>query len=214
MVLQNKKSRLLNPEANREYYKQSDGHFMDLEDTFYAHRFLDRVAWARDVVHWADSRTHIDLGCKDGYLCLTLESEGVECIGIDPSEDAIEEAREKARAGGLDTTFIIGCAEDIPDNIKADTVSCLEVVEHVIDPEILIERLSKMGDLILISTPDINGRHGAEDMKRNDEHLRMYSEKDLIELVSKYGNVLDCVIRDDQLCLTFEPKKYDYKGIY
>jgi len=206
MPIQNKKSSLVDKKKNKEYYSQSDGHFMDFESAFFAHKVLDRVAWVRENVHRVDSRTHIDVGSKDGYLGLTLESEGVACIGIDPSKDAIGEAKNRAMRKDLDTTFLVGFAEDIPKGIEADTVSCLEVIEHVIDPEALIRKLVTLGKLIMISTPDANGRHGKEDMDRNEEHLRIYTENELVELIDRYGDIVEVALRDDQICISFSPK--------
>ena len=201
-----KHKKLRKVKANKDYYSKSDGNFMTLEQSLYSHKHLDRVAWARDWVHELSSRNHIDIGCKDGYLCLTLSAEGVECVGIDPSEDAIDEAQLKALEAKLDITFLVGFAEEVPDKIKADTVTCLEVIEHVVDPDILLKKLSKMGVYVMISTPDTDGKHGIKDAERNFEHLRLYSKDELKKLVSKYGRIMECVVRDGQICLIFQPK--------
>ena len=202
---------LTDVKKNKEYYGKSDGNYMSRENAFYAHRVLDRIAWARKWVHEVASRTHIDVGCKDGYLCLTLSAEGVECVGIDPSEDAIDEARlrvaEEFRNIAVEPTFIIGTGEDLPEGVKADTVSCLEVIEHVVSPEQLLEKLSSVGSYVLICTPDIHGKHGLKDADRNPEHLRLYSKDELEELVKKYGTILESVIQDGQILICYRPSR-------
>jgi len=206
--MKTKNKKLLDKKANREYYKKSDGQFMTLEQALFAHRHLDRVAWARKWVHEMASRSHIDIGCKDGYFCLTLASEGIECVGIDPSEDAIEEAKLKASETKLDNMckFMVGYAEDIPDKVGADSVSCLEVLEHVVNPERLMNVLCRIGNIVLISTPDAKGKHGLKDSERNEEHLRLYSEKELMEFIKPYGKILECSVRDGQICICLKPE--------
>jgi 2-polyprenyl-3-methyl-5-hydroxy-6-metoxy-1,4-benzoquinol methylase len=205
-----KNKELTDEKKNKEYYGRSDGNYMAADKAFIAHTVLDRIAWARKWVHELASRTHIDCGCKDGYLCLTLGAEGVECVGIDPSEDAIDEARLRVSEGirnlATEPTFLLGTGEDLPDGVHADTVSCLEVIEHVIDPDKLLKKLSSAGSYVLICTPDIHGKHGLKDSERNPEHIRLYEKEELETLVSKYGTILESVIRDGQICIIYKSK--------
>jgi 2-polyprenyl-3-methyl-5-hydroxy-6-metoxy-1,4-benzoquinol methylase len=198
----------LDPKANKEYYKKSDQNFMPLEQCTMAHKVIDRIAWLVEKVHDLDSRTHIAIGCKDGYEVMTLQAMGVDSVGIDPSEDSILEARHKADQLGYDgrKMFKLGYAEEMPEGLYADTVSCLEVIEHVVDDEKLLKVLSRLGRYVMISTPDANGRHGMEDAKRNEEHVRLYTKEELEKLVSKFGDIKECVIRDDQILILFQPK--------
>lgn len=142
--------------------------------------------------------------CKDGYECLTLTAEGIECVGIDPSEDAIDEAKLKAREAGLDIVFLVGFGEQIPEGIRVDTISCLEVLEHVIDPDKLMTKLSSIGYFIMASTPDANGRHGIRDSERNKEHIRLYTKKEFEDFMGNYGKIMESVIRDDQICIIIQ----------
>jgi 2-polyprenyl-3-methyl-5-hydroxy-6-metoxy-1,4-benzoquinol methylase len=204
--MKTKNKKLMNKEENRKYYSESDKNYMDEAMCTHAHKMLDRVAWLREKVHDIDSRCHLDIGCKDGYTCLTLQSEGVDCIGVDPSQDAIDVAKDRALRLKIPTTFTVGYVEDIEENFVADSVSMLEVLEHVVDPEKVIQKLCKLGRMIMVSTPDAEGRHGVKDAERNQEHLRVYTKQELEELISKYGNILESVKRDDQLCIMFKPK--------
>lgn len=202
--MKTKNERLLDVSANKDYYAKSDGNYMDINMCTKAHLVLDRIAWARKWVNKVESQYHIDIGTKDGYFPLTLASEGVDCIGVDPSQDAIEEAVLRARELDIDVTFKVGYLEDLTNDFRFDTVSMLEVLEHVIDPDVAIKKLCGLGRIVLISTPDAEGRHGMEDSRHNEEHVRLFTKNELYELVSKYGNVLEMVNRDDQLCVIFE----------
>lgn len=202
--METKNKRLLDIEANKEYYAKSDGNWIDPNYCTKAHLVLDRIAWARKWVHEVGSKFHLDIGCKDGYLGMTLASEGLECICVDPSADAIDEAQLRAKERDLDVTYYVGYIEDLQAKHVFDTVTMLEVLEHVIDPDLVVEKLSKLGRYVLITTPDANGRHGMEDSEQNEEHVRMYTKEELKELVSKYGEIIELAERDDQLCVIFQ----------
>ena len=205
MLTGNKK--YLNKKDNQAYYQKGDGHYMPLQNCTQANKVIDRIQWLVEKVHELDGRTHIGVGIKDGYECMTLQAMGVDCVGIDPSEDSILEARHKADQLGWDgrKMFKVGFAEEIPEGIHADTVSCLEVIEHVVDERALLKVLSRLGTYVLISTPDANGRHGMEDAKRNEEHVRMFTKEELEKFVGEFGEIKDLQVRDDQLCCLFKP---------
>lgn len=201
--MQTKNNKYLDLQKNREYYSQSDKNFMPLERALVCHKYLPRCAWVRDKVYELGSENHLDIGMKDGYLCLTLQAEGINCVGIDPSVDAVDEARLKATEARLDCKFILGFAEDIPEGIMADTVSCMEVIEHVVDVDVLLKKLSSIGKYVMITTPDAEGRHGMIDSERNEEHVRMFTKQELIDACSKYGKVIETKLIDDQICIMF-----------
>ncbi|CAN5899730.1 hypothetical protein BH23ACT5_BH23ACT5_15400 [soil metagenome] len=59
----------------------------------------------------------LDLGCGTGANVVHLAEKGFEAYGVDFSRIALEKARERARAAGVDATFVEGdlTAESIPD---------------------------------------------------------------------------------------------------
>lgn len=215
METSNKK--LLDPKANKEYYSKSDGHFMPIEQATRAHLSIKRIDWVREWVHKIQSGSHLDVGCKDGYLCLTLGAEGVPSIGIDPSVDAINEAKNKKKTiqdmDGKDNESSFGVAylEEIPETLFYDTVSCLEVIEHVVDVDVALKKLCKLGQWIMISTPDADGVHGLKDSEQNEEHVRLFTLEELKKLVSKYGDIEEAKIVDHELFIIFQPKEHDTK---
>lgn len=201
-------SKYLDPDKNKEYYSSSDGNFMPFQNCTMAHKFIPRIKWLVEKIHELDTRTHIAVGCKDGYECLTLQAMGVDCVGIDPSQDAIFEARDKAHKLGYNgrKMFLRGFAEEIPEGVSADTVSCLEVIEHVVDEHKLLKKLSKLGNYLFVSTPNAEGRHGIEDSKRNEEHVRIFNKEEFEALMSKYGKIIDSQVIDDGLCILIKCK--------
>lgn len=202
--MKTKNARLLDVDQNREYYSKSDGNFMPLPNALYAHRVLKRVNWVRDHVLKLDSKYHLDIGCKDGYTALTLTADGLNCVAIDPSEDAIDAARQKARETDYDVTYIVSMLEDYNTDIKFDTVSMMEVLEHVIDADAAVQKLSALGRFVMITTPDAHGQFGMEDAERNEEHVRLFTLEELVELCSKYGEVMEAVTLEGELFIIFQ----------
>lgn len=207
--METKNKKYLQAEANREYYSKSDGNFIALDRAFYCHKYLPRCAWVRDKIYELGSEKHLDIGCKDGYLSLTLQSEGIDCIGVDPSTDSIDEAKLRAREAKLDCEFKEAFIEDLDDRWIAEhfseTVSLMEVIEHVVDVDVVMKKLCSMAMYVMITTPDAEGRHGMIDSERNEEHVRMFTKQELIDLCSKYGEVRECTLIDDQICILFKP---------
>ncbi|UVE49335.1 class I SAM-dependent methyltransferase [Haloferax larsenii] len=65
----------------------------------------------------------LDVGCGTGAHALWAAAAGHTAVGIDFSSEAIEHAREKAERRGLDATFRVADALDLPDDIGTfDTV--------------------------------------------------------------------------------------------
>ncbi|SIR80082.1 Methyltransferase domain-containing protein [Haladaptatus litoreus] len=65
----------------------------------------------------------LDVGCGTGTHALWVAAEGHTAVGIDFSEKGIEQAREKAEERGLDATFRVADALDVPEDIGTfDTV--------------------------------------------------------------------------------------------
>ena len=55
----------------------------------------------------------LDVGCGTGENALELARHGHEVAGVDSSRDAIEQARAKAAARGVDVDFQVGDAHDL-----------------------------------------------------------------------------------------------------
>lgn len=202
--MKTKNKQLLNKTENREYYSKSDGNYMDPAWCTKAHLVLDRVNWVREKVHGLDSKYHLDIGTKDGYTCLTLAAEGVDCVGVDPSEDAIVEAQTRALERDIDVTFWTGFLENMESKFVFDTVSMMEVIEHVTDDDAAVKKLATLGHYVMITTPDAEGKHGMLDSEQNMEHVRLYNKQELEDLCSKYGTVIECVKREDAIYILFE----------
>lgn len=87
----------------------------------------------------------LDVGCGGGILSEALARTGAQVTGIDLSKGAIEAAREHAQAGGLTIDYKVTNVEDIAQAKEGsfDVVTCMEMLEHVPDPERIVAACAK-----------------------------------------------------------------------
>jgi len=98
----------------------------------------------------------LDIGCGGGLICEPLARLGAMVTGLDPSPENIAAARAHAEGGGLSIDYRAARVEDLAgEGAGFDAVLCLEVVEHVPDPQAFIAecaRLVRPGGLMVLST--------------------------------------------------------------
>jgi len=99
----------------------------------------------------------IDVGCGGGLLSEALARRGAEVTGIDLAEASIAVAREHAGASGLAIDYQCVATEAMAQRAPKsfDVVCCLEMLEHVPDPEAIINActdLLRPGGLAVFST--------------------------------------------------------------
>jgi len=78
----------------------------------------------------------LEVGCGGGLICEELARRGARMVGVDPSQAALQTAREHAAQSGLAEriTYEHGYAEALPyDSGRFPAVVCLDVLEHVQD---------------------------------------------------------------------------------
>jgi 2-polyprenyl-6-hydroxyphenyl methylase/3-demethylubiquinone-9 3-methyltransferase len=99
----------------------------------------------------------LDVGCGGGILSEALVKAGAQVTGIDLSLASLEAARQHAQAGGLQIDYRAITAEELaaeqPESF--DAVTCLEMLEHVPEPEKVIAacaKLVKPGGKVFFST--------------------------------------------------------------
>lgn len=96
----------------------------------------------------------LDVGCGGGILSEGLAQHGAEVIGLDVEPDAIVTARAHAHDSALNISY---CCQPIETYLAPafDCITCLEMLEHVADPRLVIEhcaRLLKPGGYLFLST--------------------------------------------------------------
>lgn len=129
-------------------------------DKFYNHpnrlfRYIEnkRIKTLIEVAEIGNESTVLDLGCGAGHIL-----EKISCgilTGIDASETQIKRAAAKLR----DSIVLIRAhGENLPfEDGHFDRVICSEVLEHVLEPEILLNemnRILKVDGIISLSIPN------------------------------------------------------------
>ena len=111
-----------------------------------------RLAYIRDQAdqHWSldetsrrplEGRSALDVGCGAGLLAEPLARLGANVTAIDAAPELIEVARAHAERQGLDIDYRAVAVETVEGEF--DLVTCLEVIEHVADPQAFLHALAK-----------------------------------------------------------------------
>jgi 2-polyprenyl-3-methyl-5-hydroxy-6-metoxy-1,4-benzoquinol methylase len=141
----------------------------------------------------------LDVGCGAGGLAQGLRRAGAsEIVGIEVV------AEEAARARQLLDHVHAARVEDALTDLTGtfDTVLCLDVLEHLVDPgEVLrqLRRHAAPGATLQVSVPNarhlslvrdlvLRGTFGYSDWGHRDStHLRWFTRRDIVELVGRSG---------------------------
>lgn len=96
----------------------------------------------------------LDIGCGGGILCEAMAKSGAKVTGIDAECEAIQAAQEHAKSNDLAIDYFCTPVETYK-NKQYDVITCMEMLEHVEYPEIVLEhciRLLKPNGLLFLST--------------------------------------------------------------
>ncbi len=139
-----------------------------------AHRFWDRDGEFKPLhrlnpvrADYIAARAHLDgahvldVGCGGGLLAEALVRKGARVTAIDLAPAMIETARLHAVESGLSIDYRVQDATVLADSAAAsfDVVCCMEMLEHLADPESFIATLSRLvrpGGDIFVSTLNRN----------------------------------------------------------
>ena len=85
----------------------------------------------------------LDIGCGGGLLCEPLAKMGAKVIGIDASEKNIKIAKSHANKSKLKVEYYCATPENFKFNSKFDVVLNMEIVEHVDNVDLFLNKSSK-----------------------------------------------------------------------
>ncbi|MBB1471579.1 bifunctional 2-polyprenyl-6-hydroxyphenol methylase/3-demethylubiquinol 3-O-methyltransferase UbiG [Luteimonas sp. MC1782] len=102
-------------------------------------------------------RRVLDVGCGGGLLSEAMARIGAEVTAIDLADELVKVARLHGLESGLKVDYRLQSVEALADEMPGafDTVTCMEMLEHVPDPGAILgacARLLKPGGRLFVST--------------------------------------------------------------
>ena len=104
-----------------------------------------RLAWIGQHVQLS-GKTILDVGCGGGILAETMAQAGANVTGIDLSEKALGVARLHLLESGQKVDYRLLSPEYLATQAAGsfDVVTCMEMLEHVPDPESIVAACSTL----------------------------------------------------------------------
>jgi 2-polyprenyl-6-hydroxyphenyl methylase/3-demethylubiquinone-9 3-methyltransferase len=118
-------------------------------------------------LEWIDSlctlagKVVLDVGCGGGILAEAMAKRGARVTGIDLAEKPLQIASSHAKGQSIHVDYVLSNAEDWAGSNGAqyDVVTCMEMLEHVPDPNAVIAACAAMvkpGGWVFFSTINRN----------------------------------------------------------
>lgn len=95
----------------------------------------------------------LDIGCGASQYTKRLAEKGVKVTGIDRDSKLIEKIKSNNKHPNL-TYKTLNILKEIPKE-KFDTVICSHIIEHLDDPIVLLKKLHKITNKLIIKVPRI-----------------------------------------------------------
>jgi len=119
-----------------------------------------RANWI-DMLAPVAEKDLLDVGCGGGILCEAMAQRGATVTGIDMGDAPLAVGNLHKLESGVDINYVKVTAEDYAEDYDSafDTVTCLEMLEHVPDPASVVTACAKMtkpGGAVFFSTINRN----------------------------------------------------------
>jgi 2-polyprenyl-6-hydroxyphenyl methylase / 3-demethylubiquinone-9 3-methyltransferase len=137
----------------------------DIESEFRSLHLINplRLDWIKKLTSLQGKRV-LDVGCGGGILADAMACEGADVLGIDLAIKALKVAQLHAlEAGTQGVSYREISAEALAAEQPAsfDVVTCMEMLEHVPDPSLVVDacaKLVKPGGYVFFSTINRNAK--------------------------------------------------------
>ena len=132
----------------------------------------------------------IDVGCGSGYKLITYLGE-YETVGIELAEN-IDYLNENYPNRNWEVSNF-----DSGEDFHTDLVICSDVIEHLLDPDELINFLKSISfEYLVISTPDRNMMYSDTNPFQvgpptNDAHVREWNFEEFKEYIYQHFNIVE-----------------------
>ncbi len=156
-----------------------------------------------------NNKRGVDVGCGGGILSEGLAKQGANVLGIDLSEQLIEIADLHGLESGIKVQYKILSVEALADREAEsfDFVTCMEMLEHVPDPESVVRacgRLVKPGGKVFFSTLN---------RKPKSYLLAIVAAEHLLRMIPKGTHDFKTFIKPSELCAWARKADLDVENI-
>jgi SAM-dependent methyltransferase len=157
------------------------------EENYWFRRHLAAYEW---IAARCSGRRVADLACGEGYGSEVLARRAAEVIGVDANPEAHEHARLRYRRPNL--RFERGLVEEFSG--PCDTIVFLQTIEHVQEPDRLLDRFAVAAPLAYISTPNrLTLAPPGAAKSDNPWHVREYTLDEYRELLAPHYSHVEIV---------------------
>ncbi len=101
------------------------------------------------------SKKVMEIGCGNGNVSMGIASMGYQTLGVDIDADSITRAKANNTYSNLE--FKAEPAENLTEGDKFDAIVCTEVLEHLIDPSVVLDYAGnylKKGGIFISTVPN------------------------------------------------------------
>ncbi len=179
-----------------EFWEESDySEFTgsDFTDKGVQDLVLTFESWYSYFRPFLDKKKNIlDIGSGTGVSCVLLEKKGYNVTGVDPDPKNAQLINSKLKKGKCINSYF----EDLKIENKIDVVWLTHVIEHLEQPDILLEKCKEWigpEGIICIAVPDCGNPNMLNHSLNNPYHVYHFSKNSLKRLFEKSGyNVIQC----------------------
>lgn len=145
--------------AELEHFAALAAHWWDRDGPLRTLHHLNpvRLEFIERYVHLAGTPL-VDVGCGGGILTEALATRGARVTGIDLNEALVTVARthaEETRVNPAPAYRVADAATLTTESLEFDGVICMELLEHVPDPAMLVRELAQLcrpNGMVFLST--------------------------------------------------------------
>jgi SAM-dependent methyltransferase len=155
------------------------------EENYWFRRHLAVYEWIAERVR---GLRVADLACGEGYGSDVLARTAANVIGIDANPEAHEHARLRYRRPNL--RFERSLVETFDE--PCDAIAFLQTIEHVAEPDALLERFATVAPVSYVSTPNrLRLAPVGAEKSDNPWHLREYTAAEYRELLEPHFRIVE-----------------------
>jgi ubiquinone/menaquinone biosynthesis C-methylase UbiE len=163
-------------------------------------------SWSAETLQWMIDNADVTPNCPvldvatgGGFTAIEFAKRAKSVVGTDVSTGMLAEARKRAEAAGVgNATFEEAAAEALPfDDETFGIVTCRIAAHHFLDVAGFVREAARVlkpgGRFVLVDTtvpdddPDAAAWQNAVEAVRDPSHVRNYSPREWVEMVSSAG---------------------------